>query len=1005
MLPVAVLHQVVALQGTSQGTVQQSHIAVSHINSTSGNPEDTGDSNIQYGLKMYTTRATVPEICIDFLRNRCTWARRCRRIHPVDKAYYLSRPQKQLRAGVGPEEPPVNTNAGEVTRSASPLQTVVNHQLHNVGEVQTPPTVKLPGQMRAPITQNAPRQLNQSGHQEPIRSNLDSEESDDTLEGGEPSQGVETEYWTDSTAQDVGDYDSTTKSNSSPCSRPPHQRDKKTNETGPRFLATSHYYDQTPNSSKVTISRDAQIKHPRPIYYPERCRRWLRNVCDRGYSCQYVHEDLDYSSEDEPIQRRSWTVTIHDHARVKFSDGFKVEDIMTGFDINWFYIQNVPDKMKTEQILSLLKPFGNVLQIRMRETSLQPTKVAKVVFSSPDEARQASSRLQQKVVAGGELSVQLPIVSSRYNNVIFSDSTVVVEFQAPNKVGYGGYRDTSHAKEALCKARTVIGNNYIDARVHTGLPAIGPVTVKFRGLPIDFTEEDMQRFSKPTGVAWERPPKVNLARAIDNVKSTLECIGKLRSFEVSPPPYRDIKIRIRARYSSAGLADEACQRLNGVTPLWTARSRITAYHDRVVEYHISSEAYRNAAHDIDFLIGYVRHQHQKEALILVNSNRSPVIVELHARSLKLLGQIKGEFEKTISGEVVRTAGRIIWDDFFAYPAGIRYLQILQQSNPGIVIRNEILRRKIRLYGRPVLRDSVSLRIREKVSELQSQQTSFIPIPGRLIAIFMSKEILNLQSALGPENVYLDMWNHGLKIRGDNTLYRRVFEDVRKACASYSAMTRGNSSLCPVCFDKPIEPIKLRCGHLWCNACIKGYLLAAPSAKAFPLGCLGNEARCKGCIPLSIAKSMLSTEQLQAVFEASFTAFVQCRPEEYHYCPSPDCPQVYKAAPKSLKGFTVQCPSCLIRICASCHTEAHDGFGCSDDGKWDDDFRAWAEGRDVKRCPGCRIVIERLEGCNHMTCTRCQTHVCWVCMKTFPNGQGIYGHMRTEHGDWGLGPIE
>ncbi|PFH48829.1 hypothetical protein AMATHDRAFT_76504 [Amanita thiersii Skay4041] len=713
---------------------------------------------------------------------------------------------------------------------------------------------------------------------------------------------------------------------------------------------------------------------------------------------------LARSTEEESINRRSWAVTVHDYAKVKFSAGFKVESVRTGFDISWFYIQNIPDKMNTDQLLSLLKPFGNVLEIRMRETSYQPTKVAKVTFSSPDEARQASSRLQQVVVAGGELSVKLPIISSWYKNVIFSDSVIVVEFQAPNKVGYAGYRDVEHAKEALWEAYTVIGDNQIDARIHTGLPAIGPITVKFRGLPIDFEEEDMQRFASPTGVAWERPRKLDLTNAIDNIKSTLECVGKLVSFEVSSPPYRDIKVKIRAQYASPGLADEACQRLNGFAPPWTGRSRINAYHDRAVEYHISPETYRNVAQDIDFLAGYVRHHHRQDVSILVFSDQSPVTVELHARSLKLLGQVKGEFEKTISGEVVRSAGRIVWDDFFAYPGGIRYLEVMQQRNPGIVIRNEVFRRKIRLFGRPAVRDRVSSRISEKVSQLQSQQESFIPIPSRLVAIFMSKELLNLQSALGPENVYLDMWNHGIKIRGDSALYQRAFEAIRKACASHSEMTWGSDSLCPVCFDKPTEPVRLRCGHRWCRSCIKSYLLAAPSTKAFPLGCLGNEARCKGRIPLSVAKNLLSTEQLQTVFQASFTAFVQSHPEEYHYCPSPDCLQVYKAAPKSVKGVTVQCPSCLIRICASCHSEAHDGFGCSDDGEWDEDFRKWAEGRDVKRCPGCRIVIERVEGCNHMTCSRCQTHVCWVCMKMFPNGQGIYGHMRTEHGDWGLGPI-
>jgi predicted aldo/keto reductase-like oxidoreductase len=37
----------------------------------------------------------------------------------------------------------------------------------------------------------------------------------------------------------------------------------------------------------------------------------------------------------------------------------------------------------------------------------------------------------------------------------------------------------------------------------------------------------------------------------------------------------------------------------------------------------------------------------------------------------------------------------------------------------------------------------------------------------------------------------------------------------------------------------------------------------------------------------------------------------------------------------------------------------------------------------------------------MTCSRCHTHTCWVCLETFPQGQGIYDHMREFHGGIGL----
>ena len=101
------------------------------------------------------------------------------------------------------------------------------------------------------------------------------------------------------------------------------------------------------------------------------------------------------------------------------------------------------------------------------------------------------------------------------------------------------------------------------------------------------------------------------------------------------------------------------------------------------------------------------------------------------------------------------------------------------------------------------------------------------------------------------------------------------------------------------------------------------------------------------------------------------------PREFHYCPTPDCPQVYPTSPWNAP---LSCPSCLARICLSCHVEYHEGVTCADcedGGDWL--FQEWMQIHDVKKSPGCYAPIERAAGCNNMTCTRCHTHTCWVCL--------------------------
>lgn len=138
--------------------------------------------------------------------------------------------------------------------------------------------------------------------------------------------------------------------------------------------------------------------------------------------------------------------------------------------------------------------------------------------------------------------------------------------------------------------------------------------------------------------------------------------------------------------------------------------------------------------------------------------------------------------------------------------------------------------------------------------------------------------------------------------------------------------------------------------------------------------------------------------MRGIVNAAFLSYIQSRPKDYHYCPTPDCPQVYRATHEKA---TLQCPACLTSICTRCHSEGHDGFQCADQVQ-DELFKKWIKEHNVKQCPTCSVPIEKTEGCNHMMCTRCQTHICWQCMKTFAGGEGIYGHMREVHGTFGLG---
>jgi hypothetical protein len=270
---------------------------------------------------------------------------------------------------------------------------------------------------------------------------------------------------------------------------------------------------------------------------------------------------------------------------------------------------------------------------------------------------------------------------------------------------------------------------------------------------------------------------------------------------------------------------------------------------------------------------------------------------------------------------------------------------------------------------------------------------------------MKVEFVELQRTFGCENVWMQLETKRLHIRGDDAIFQRakfLVSQVQERLSASGTSQQQKSCVCPVCFDEPTEPIVLDCSHSWCRSCLVDYLNSAKDNRTFPLTCLGNDASCSQRIPLYFSRNILSAADFEALATAALMAYVNTRPNEFFYCPSPDCSQFYRGVPQMSKQAVIQCPSCLARICPHCHIFAHDGMTCAErDSQGDRLFRQWTATHDVKPCPGCKAPIERTEGCNHMTCARCETHICWVCLKTFEKGQGIYEHMRITHGGIGI----
>ncbi|KAI0064792.1 hypothetical protein BV25DRAFT_1913965 [Artomyces pyxidatus] len=695
------------------------------------------------------------------------------------------------------------------------------------------------------------------------------------------------------------------------------------------------------------------------------------------------------------------TIPVMDPIRVTFGPGFQVQKIVTGFESLWITLANIPVDTNRDSLHRLLAPFGTVLQVTFRNESRTDatTTIVSAQLSSYPETVAAIEALDDAEVFGTRIRVRSSMGKSAVNRRL-QDKDVRISWAVPSKVGYAGFSTLQAAQKAVAAADgSTMRDHWVTATIYDGLPVVGTYNVRFQGLPPDAQPSHLSRFGRPEGTMLERPTYSAQRLGVPAVQALLAAFGPMDYFDVSPPPYKDGMVRAWARFDSPDVAKVVCE-LHGIKQRALGGTKLYVHRVHSVMNPIARELYSVIESEVLRLQAAIWNYARGSYLRIFDakSNSGDVNIKLVAEDSKILAKMKAELSLIVQGElVVESPSSPAWDDYFSRAVGEEFLNDVRKNNPTVLIRSDKLRRTIRILGNAEKRKPAAAAIVSKLLHLRGQRVRTIPLVGRLVGLFMSSDLLALQRKHGVETVWLDFERRILCVRGDEPLYEEVQHIVHRIQRRHPDERNGGH--CPVCFEPPTTPVTLYCGHTWCKACFSDYLRAASDNRSFPLKCLGDSATCTECIPLHIARNVLPSSDFDALTLGSFHTYVHARPDEFHYCPTPDCPQVYRAGPRDT---VLNCPSCLTRLCPHCHVEYHEGVTCADRTHGDDQlFDHYVNTHDVKKCPGCHALIERAEGCNHMTCTRCKTHTCWVCLETFEQGKGIYDHMRSMHGDIGL----
>lgn len=206
-------------------------------------------------------------------------------------------------------------------------------------------------------------------------------------------------------------------------------------------------------------------------------------------------------------------------------------------------------------------------------------------------------------------------------------------------------------------------------------------------------------------------------------------------------------------------------------------------------------------------------------------------------------------------------------------------------------------------------------------------------------------------------------------------------------------------------DFPARPATTQCNHpsRTCSDCMHEWLASEFSSK----GC--EDIHCAEC-PSSLSyddMKRLASEATFIAYEKLLTRTALSALPEFAWCLSPTCNsgQLNISDSDTTENY-MDCVSCGYKQCLHHRVEWHKGETCTQydyrtsGQKARDDEAATAAMLDTvsKACPGakCGWRIQKIDGCDHMTCKKCKHEFCWECLASHKEIKKVGN---TAHESW------
>ena len=698
----------------------------------------------------------------------------------------------------------------------------------------------------------------------------------------------------------------------------------------------------------------------------------------------------------EALQREAEASVTEQHTVLRQSTlltcgaGLEVQNVVAGFNTCRITIRNLPKDAKLSEVSDLFTQQGmihsNFLVLGLRSKENNPSQEATVLADR-----------------GRTMAIGLNGITFRDRNLTFmvsensSDACVKFSWRVPSATMIATYSDM---EEATKKVTDLNGKTYKSQEIRVEMnqlpPKVAlkyyvPSSIRIFGLSPDIPiDQEICEFTGTSNI--KRLKSCTLQDLFDCLLKQLKAFPNIKMDSDQPPEPINDRVVVRVQFENWEDAKKAFEsidkkKLLANSPTFfaslenLARDKIVIpqrqYKSQETQWNILTE--KRSGSD-----AYVRIRQGRE------DDRGDVyIIQVVGQDKKMVGALKVKVGNLVAGDILDSS---FWHPSFTSSSAARksfFDRIYIEKN--VYVRYDFKAKALKIYGEADAKEKACQMIREEVERLAQLETTVI-LDQASVGFFMHQGLAQLEKLVGKDNAVYSFESGRCKITikgpGENRQHlHRLIEESRTRLRYPEHHKGGN---CPICTDEISHPEQLGCGHNYCPECLQHYLSSAPK---FPLACI----TCKVPIAIPLLRRLLTPQAFQALVEAAFSSYLSDPTRKLKYCRTADCEQIYL---QSEDPQVLNCPVCFSTVCSACGEEAHDGLTCAqnklnkDPNEQDRLFNLWVAENNARRCPGCSTTIEKIDGCNHITCDRCQTHFCWKC--GFYGGE-IYLHLNQEHG--------